>query len=272
MGRRDQVRTVVGGLASALALFGAEAQGGAFTQQAGEGQAFLSGYASEGAAYYDRRGRLTPRGRFSKRELQLYVEYGLTDALTLIGATALQRISSADEYETSRRRGFGRTELGLRARLWTDGRWVVSAQAAGALAGAKRGDGFAAVGEADDQLDARVLVARSFEAFGGHGFVDVAAGYRARAGDPADEARIDATLGWRKRGSRVLWLAQSFSAIGLGRWSGPYGLRQRVHKVQTGAVYDLTSRFFVHASGFASVYGRDSLDEKGAMVGVGCRF
>ncbi|MFD1330664.1 hypothetical protein ACFQ4O_01470 [Methylopila musalis] len=259
-------------MASALALCGAEVEAGAYTQPAGQGQAILSGYASEGAAYYDRRGRLKPRGRFSKRELQLYVEYGLTDAFTLVGAGALQRISSADEYETSRRQGFGRTEIGLRARLWTDGRWVVSAQGSGALGGAKRGDGFAAVGEQDDQLDARVLVARSFSAFGGDGFVDVAAGYRARFGDPADEARLDATLGWRKRGSRWLWLTQSFSAIGLGRWSGPYPLKQRTHKIQTGAVYDLRSWLFVHAAGFVSVAGRDSLDEKGAMLGVGCRF
>ncbi|WP_261403350.1 hypothetical protein [Chenggangzhangella methanolivorans] len=139
------------------------------------------------------------------------------------------------------------------------------------VAGARRGDGIAAIGETDDQADIRGLVARSFEVFGKPAFVDVAAGYRFRGGDPADEIRVDASFGIRP-GKRLLLIAQSFNQIGNGRWKGPLPLKQRIHKLQLAALFDLTESLQLIGAAFFSPMGRDSLDEKGASLGIGLKF
>lgn len=247
-----------------------DAAAGAFTLEPGELKLFVSGLASAGDRYFDRRGKLRSRGDYRKYDLQAFAEYGLRDGFTVFGSTALQKIR-AEDRSTDRRKGLGRSEIGARARLWTDGAWIVSAQGSVVIAGAKQSDDIAVIGETDDQLDGRILVARSFALFDRPAFVDVAAGYRIRGGDPADEIRLDATFGIRPT-PRLLLLAQSFNQIGTGRWSGPYRLKQRIHKLQGAALFDLTDRLQLVAAAFFSPAGRDSLDEKGATLGLGFRF
>jgi len=246
------------------------ASAGAFTLEKGETKLFATAYVTSGDHYFDGRGRLRARDRLKKQELQLYVEHGLADGLTVFGAGALQRITVSGE-ERAQRSGLGRTELGARLRLAEPGAWIVSAQGGVVIAGAKRQEGLAAIGETDDQVDMRLLVARSFDAFARPAFLDVQAGYRTRSGDPANEIRVDATLGVRPA-PRWLLLAQSFNVFGQGRWDGPYALKQRTHKVQAAALLDLTSTVTIYAAVFATPAARDALDERGAQLGIGYRF
>lgn len=256
--------------AGLLAAFPGEAGAGAFTLEPGETKLFAFGFASSGGKYFDRKGKLRARGDYAKQDLQLYGEYGALDGLTLFGSIAAQKIR-AEDGATFRRKGLGRSEIGARARLWTDGAWIVSAQASGVLAGARASEGLAAIGETDHQFDARGLVARSFEVFGRQAFVDLAAGYRFRSGDPADEIRIDATFGVRAF-DRLLLVAQSFNQIGTGRWKGPFPLKQRIHKLQAAALFDLTPNLQLVGAAFFSPTGRDALDETGATIGIGVSF
>ncbi|WP_020185142.1 hypothetical protein [Methylopila sp. 73B] len=243
---------------------------GAFTLEKSETKVFATAYVTSGDHYFDGRGRLKARDRLKKQDLQLYIEHGLADGLTVFGAGALERITVSGD-ERSQRSGLGRTELGVRVRLAEPGAWIVSAQGGVVIAGAKRSEGPAAVGETDDQVDLRLLVARSFDAFARPAFLDVQAGYRTRSGDPADEVRVDATLGVRPA-ARWLLLAQSFNVFGQGRWGGPYALKQRTHKVQAAALLDLTSTMTIYAAVFATPAARDALDERGAQLGIGYRF
>jgi len=247
-----------------------QAVAAAFTLDPGELKVFVSGLASAGDRYFDGRGKLRSRGDYRKYNLQAFAEYGLRDGFTVFGSTELQKIR-AEDRSTDRRKGLGRSEIGARARLWTDGVWIVSVQGSAVIAGAKKSKDLAVIGETDDQIDGRALVARSFELFGRPAFIDVEAGYRIRGGDPADEIRLDATFGIRPT-PRLLLLAQSFNQIGTKRWSGPYRLKQRIHKLQAAALLDLTDRPQLVAAAFFSPEGRDSLDEKGATLGLGFRF
>jgi hypothetical protein len=255
----------------ALATFAsAPAFAGAFTLAEGEAKIFLSGLYTAGDAYFDGRGKRRARDVYRKSDLQLFAEYGLSDRFTAFGSTALQKIDVSD-YEGSDRKGLGRSEIGLRARLYQSGGWTGSVQGSVVIAGAKKGEGAAAIGEADDQVDLRGLVARSFELFGRHGFIDLQAGYRTRSGDPADEIRADATLGLRIA-PRWLLMAQSFNTFGVARWSGPYPLRQRIHKVQGALLFDLTKTLVIFGGVFATPIGRDAMDERGGTLGIGYRF
>ncbi|RXF74819.1 hypothetical protein [Hansschlegelia zhihuaiae] len=258
-----------------LALLGTAAAphaaaAGAFTLERGEVKAFLTGYVMSGDEYFDRMGKRQSRGRYEKRELQAFVEYGALEGLTLFGSTALQRIEAKDGGVHDRE-GLGRSEAGARARLWSQDGWIVSAQASAVIAGAKKGSGLAAIGETDDQADVRGLVARSFEVFGKPAFLDMGVGYRWRSGDPANEMRIDVTLGIRPI-ERLLLLVQNFNQIGTGRWKGPYELKQRIHKLQGAAIFDLNERWSIFAAAFFTPVGQDCLDERGATVGIGLRF
>ena len=246
------------------------ANAGAFTLEKGETKVFVTGNVTSGDHYFDRDGRRKSRDRLKKKNFQIFVERGFTDALTLFASSAFERIDVSGEAR-SRRGGLGRTGLGARVRLAQPGAWIISAQAEVVIAGAKRAEGLAAVGETDDQADVRLLVARSFEAFGRPAFLDVQAGYRARSGDPANEARVDAALGVRPA-PRWLLMAQSFNVFGQGRWDGPYALKQRTHKVQAAALLDVTSALTIYAAIFATPAARDALDESGAQVGIGYRF
>lgn len=246
------------------------AAAGAFTLEPGETKIFATATLNSGDHYFDRDGKLTSRARYRKRELQAYAEHGLFDGFTVFGATGLQKISvngaAGDGHE-----GLGRSELGGRLRLYQKDGWIASLQSSVVIAGMKENDKLAAVGESDDQFDVRGLIARSFELFGKPAFVDFAAGYRFRSGDPANEIRLDATLGIRPA-PRWELLVQSFNTFGTAEWRGPYPLKQRIFKLQGAALYDLTENLSLIGAAFFTPSGRDALEEQGATIGIGLRF
>lgn len=258
------------GLACLAILTPSATRAGAYTLPGGEAKVFLSGLATAGDHYYDGAGRLKSRSRFKKWDLQVYGEYGVTGFVTLFASTALERIRIGGT-DRSRRSGLGRSEFGARVKIVDADGWIASVQSSGVVAGAKNSRELAVVGETDDQLDVRALVARSFTAFERPVFIDVQAGYRVRSGDPADEFRFDATVGLRAW-PRVLLLLQSFNTFGRGRWSGPFPLKQRIHKMQAGVLYDLDAAVSLFAAVFATPDARDALDERGVVLGVGYRF
>jgi hypothetical protein len=264
------VGVVFAALVAAVVMTPRHATAGAFTLEPGETKLFVSGYLMSGDEYFDRDGKRRSRGRYRKRELHAFAEHGVRDGLTLFGAAALQKIDAKDGL-THDRKGIGRSEVGARARLFARDGWIVSAQGSVVIAGAKDDGNLAVIGETDDQIDARALVARSFEAFGKPAFLDLGAGYRWRGGDPADEIRIDATFGVRPA-DRLLILVQNFNQIGVGRWKGVYELKQRIHRLQGAAIYELSATWSVFAAAFFTPIGRDALDERGVTVGIGLRF
>lgn len=257
-------------IVATCALVPPAARAGAFTLKPGETKLFATSQFTSGDEYFDAKGDKRPRGRYTKIDHQLYGEYGALDGLTAFGSIAYQTIRLKDAV-THEREGLGRSEVGARLRVFERDGWIVSAQGSAVFAGAKESAKLAVVGETDDQADVRGLVARSFEAFGKQAFVDVGAGYRIRGGDPADEWRVDATVGIRPI-ERVLLMAQSFNQIGTARWSGPFALKQRIHKVQFSGVYELSETMSVIAAGLFSPFGRDSLNERGGTIGLWLRF
>lgn len=265
------MRTVWAGATLVAALVSASpAVAGAFTLEPGEIKLFSAGLLSSGDKYFDRKGKLRSRGDYSKYDFQVYAEYGALDGITLFGSTGLQKIKT-EAGKTHTREGIGRTEFGARVRLHQSGGLIVSAQASGVIAGAPSSDALAVVGEGDDQADARGLVAYSFEMFGRPAFVDLGAGYRYRSGRPADEARIDATFGIRPI-ETLLLMVQNFNTIGTGPWRGPFALKQRIHKLQGAAHYNITETISIIASAFFTLDARDALDERGGSLGLGFRF
>ncbi|WBQ14444.1 hypothetical protein L2D00_07145 [Hyphomonadaceae bacterium BL14] len=206
--------------------------------------------------YFDR----APGGiHQSKQETSIYAEYGWTDHVTLVGRAGLQSI---DRSKIDPWRGVGGVEAGARLRLYRGGPWAGAAQATISAQTAGENRNHAALGEGGGDLDLRLMAGR---VFGRSTFVDVQGGWRRRAGDHADELRLDMTAGthvWR--GVRVM--GQSFSVWSTG---GPEGFDGYAsHRLQGSVVWPLTRRAHLQAGVMHTAARRNTGVERSAFVAV----
>ncbi|MBE7218271.1 MAG: hypothetical protein INR64_07355 [Caulobacteraceae bacterium] len=240
----------------------------AWTLPKGDGQAILTGLGSDGPHGFDGAGDRVRIADYDKAEAYLLVEYGLTDAITVIVTPSLRHVSVDDASRDTN--GFGYTDLGARWRIARGRDWVVSLQATLRAPGAERRDGLVQVDSTGEEYDLRVLAGRSFGVLGRPAFVDLQGGYRVRDGGPPDEWRADLTLGVRPW-PRVLLLAQSFNVASNGAGTGIFG-EDRYDNLALSGVYDLDRRWSVQVGGYATASGRNALDERGGIVALWWRF
>ncbi|MGQ7790851.1 hypothetical protein ACUN0C_00400 [Faunimonas sp. B44] len=253
---------------AALALGVPDAFAGAWTLDRSAGQVIFSLTAKDAVRAFDASGASVSRPAHRKRELSAYVEYGATDWLTLVFSPTLERTTIAAP-SSARYQGLGYTEFGARARFWQAGAWVGSVQVLGRAAGAADRSDPAQAGKTAHQVDARLLVGRSFSVRGRPAFVDVQAGRRMASGKGAGEYRLEASAGIHIR-PRLLLLAQSFNA--LSNRGGGLGTRPRRHEVQFSAVWALSRAWSLQLGAVATVAGREALRERGLVAALWRRF
>ena len=250
----------------ALALAPAEARAGAWTLPRGQGQIIetLLGWLGAGAPYG---GQAAPRE--SKVESQTYVEYGLADALTVVGQISAERYALTAPSEDSFV-GLDYSGAGLRARLWTNDAWVFSLEASGYVSSARDKNRSAQAGNTGPEADVRGLAGHNLTLFGAPAFLDAQAGYRFRSDGPPGEYHADLTLGvaWTPRAQII---AQSFNTISSGAGAPGFSAWES-HKGQLSLVYALDERWSVQVGGFATLYRRNTNSEYGALVALWRRF
>ena len=242
------------------------ADAGAWTQKQGEGLVIVNLSASSASERFDADGNPIPDRLFEKIEARAYVEYGLRDWLTLTAQPEWRRKRRGNIAETE---GLGRVDLGARARLWRQGGHVASAQFSVRAPGGS--DELPAIDGADErwEVGARALYGYGFRVWERNGFVDLQMGYRHRFGDPADELRLDATVGFELREGYQL-IVQSFNALGLGAGGG--FLDDREHKAALSGVWRLTARWSVQAGAFTTVAGANALRDTGYFGAIWFSF
>ncbi|CAN5147784.1 hypothetical protein BH10PSE2_BH10PSE2_15990 [soil metagenome] len=190
-------------------------------------------------------GRENLPGERHDRSLGAFVEYGLTDRLTLQLKSDWQDGRDAFvDYE-----GRGPIEIGATWQVWRGDAAAISVYGGYAQAGEGRNAGYAAPGVGDHDWEARVSAGRSFGALGKgrwsaeRSFVEVQVARRMRDGLP-DETRLDVTMGahfgsdWMLLGQAyggaaddagARWLSVETSVVrNLGRWSLQAGWREAV--------------------------------------------
>ncbi len=262
----------LGVLAIAAGLIVAARQGqafaGAWLMLPGDGQIIASTAFSGSTRAFDAQGRLIPVPSYDKFELGAYIEYGLTDWLTLIASPAYDSIKQpppAVSYE-----GPGESEIGARIGLYHSEAWAVSVEAGLRTPGASLNDALAPFQpRRAGSVDFRALVGRNFEIAGMPGFAEAQAGYRFYAQNQPGEFRIDLTLGLRPA-PQCLALLQSFSSISNG--SGGGFKHSSWHKLQPSLVYDLSPQWSLQLGGFVTVAGVNAGRELGPLAGVWYRF
>jgi protein XagA len=266
MTRRLGIRCIlaIGLMSSTTAAFA-----GAWTLDAGTGELIVTGSAMQANRVFDSNSKLQSIPRYGKEEAQALIEYGVTNWFTAMLQPSLQHVNIAAPF-SAERGGLGYTDIGGRARIWSDDSWVVSAQATFRIPGVFDKTNPAAIGHTDPEIDIRGLVGYSFMAGTLPAFIDVEVAQRFRLGGPPDEFRTDITFGIRPV-DRWLFLAQSFNVVseGAGTWGfGSFAY----HKFQLSAVYALTPALSLQFGGYSTYWGRNALQENGLVVGAGYRF
>ena len=242
-----------------------DARAGAWTQSQGNGVVILTAAHSMAERAFDASGSNTLPRDFSKTEIRLYAEYGLTDWATLVAQPEWRHKKTGDG-QGEEVDGLGRVDAGLRVRLWQGDGKVVSVQASARMPGTSDDLAPANGGDTDWEADARVLYGRGFSLFGRNGFVDTQLGYRVRFGRPADELRLDLTAGLNVT-PKALVLAQSFNTVSVGGADLPF-LDTREHKVSASVVYKVHDKWSVQVGGLLTVAGSNALEERGAILGI----
>ncbi|WP_442753387.1 hypothetical protein ACNHKD_10250 [Methylocystis sp. JAN1] len=263
------------------------ARAGAWLYPEGKGQLILTTTFANAQNAYDAGGRLVKTPSYRKFETRAYLEHGVTDWLTFVaegGAMSFRGAPApADHLEMliaeakaglpfsirpppgTKYEGLGLGAVGARLRLFEHGDYVFSFEA-GARTASAEARRFLDMRDAT-QIDARLLMGRSFSLFGMSGFVDTQLGFRTR-GQNGDEARMDLAAGLRPL-DRLLLMAQSFSAIAPRAGAATLVAAQ---KFQLSAVYDLTPAISLQVGGVTALSGVNSPAEHGIVAALWWRY
>jgi hypothetical protein len=266
MTKRAGLRFII---ATGLMTYATAAFAGAWTLDEGTGQLLVTSTAMQASTLFSTGNALQPIPHYNKDESQALIEYGVTNWFTAMFAPSLQHVD-IDPPFAGARSGLGYTDIGGRARIWSDASWVVSGQVVFRIPGTFDNTNPAAIGYTDPEVDLRGLVGYSFKAGTLPAFVDVEVAQRFRIGGPPDEFRTDVTFGIHPA-DKWLLLAQSFNVTseGAGTWGfGSFGY----YKLQLSAVYEVTTSLSLQLGGYSTYWGRNALQENGLVVGAWYKF
>jgi hypothetical protein len=230
---------------------------------------FMSGVtASRASRSFDDAGNASEKVVFRKLFVQNWMEYGLTDAVTLFAAPEYVIADSGNEDFGVARSHTVSVEAGARILLLTRiGMFSVqgSAKTAGAF------DMSVSAGKAyGRQYELRLLYGRSFRVFGANGFFDVQAAKRWIKRPRPDEAVVDVTLGVNLR-PKTLLMIQNFNMMSSGEILPPYR-PYRLHKLELSVVERLSRRWSLQFGAFLSPAGRNIVQEQGLVTAIWYRL
>jgi protein XagA len=259
-------RSWVAAAALAAVVAPGAAFGGAWTLPQGSGQLIetLYGWTGFGPPW----GGNPPvnQGRF---DAQTYLQYGLTDSLTIFGQTAFEHYAlgapTPDTYN-----GLDYSDVGLRAKLWSTGEWVFSGEATAFIPGAHDASAPAQEGNTGWAGEARVNAGTNFKVGATPGFVDAEVAYRLRTAGPPDEWHGDLTVGF-KFTPKLMLMLQDFTTISSPS-TNPTFVAWRQSVVEASLVYALDDKWSVQLGLFSTVWTVKTNTQKGAVLAVWRNF
>ena len=255
----------------AALLVPSAARASAWTLPEGTGQWLATLDASTATEFWEKNGALASTPRYNKVDVDVLVEYGITDRLTFLIDPGLQHIDIAPPV-SAQRTGLDYTEFGARYAFFQDPTWVLSGQATIRIPGTFDTSNPAAIGYTDVESDLRILLGHSFDIASFASFFDIEVAERVRTAGYPSEFRVDATLGTYVS-PRWLLLLQGFNVVSEGAGNVDYtGGSYDYEKVQLSAVYALTPTWSLQGGGYVTYAGRNALEENGLILGVWHRF
>jgi protein XagA len=242
--------------------------GGAWTLPQGSGQLIetLYGWTGFGPPWGG-----NPPANQSRFDAQTYIQYGLTDSLTVFGETAFEHYAIGEPTPNTYN-GLDYSGLGLRQKLWSTGEWIFSGEATVFIPGAQDSKAPAQEGNTGWAGEARLNAGRNFALssipwFGSvPGFLDAEVAYRQRTEGPPDEWHGDLTIGF-KFTPKIMLMLQDFTTVSMST-NNPTFPAWRQSTVEASVVYALNDKWSLQLGLFSTVWTVRTNTEHGIAVSV----
>lgn len=240
---------------------------GAWPQKPGHLQLIVPATHTWATEDYDASGDSQRRNRFSKNEIQPYLEYGFLENLTLVGSLALTQEKSSWLGTKTVNRGLSRVEVGAR---WALGTWQdthFSVQPMLIWHGSMSQDDPFASKRGDVDSEFGITMGQHFELWGYEGFSDNLIAYRLRPGDRLDEAKVNLTLGVTiKPGRQIMLKSESLANVTHNDTPGSTPIQS--NKLGLALVQRLDEVVSVEVSYMSSLTGRNTIKEQSLGVAL----
>lgn len=263
-------------LAALLSIPPSFLHAGAWVQPQGQALYIQNAYFYAAGEAFAPSGQRIDDAGFRKYEFNPYLEYGLSDDVTL-GASLLLHYLEQDNASGGllSNHGLGQAELFARYQLVHDDGLALAVQPLVALPAAYvRSDGPVAGREAWD-AEMAFLAGYGFSLWGLHHYVDTAWAYRHRGGSAGDQYRVTAAAGlsvherWRLV-PEIAWTGRAEGAGNLRSVSGQNDYE--LMRAQLSVQWELTERYTLQLGGFRHVRGEDTGAGGGVMAALWMRW
>jgi len=263
-----------------ILLCASVATAGPWTPAKGHGQLIVTASAYETKAPFDREGRRQPydsNGTFRKVEMNPYLEVGLTDRLALVVSAFASQQRFTTQLGNSSGAGLGDTSLRARYRL-TDSTPVLFAVTGGIKLPTRKQSGAVRVADGQRDLEVGATVGGSMSQAARPPFWELETTFRQRAGAPADEIQVDASVGAYLH-RRVMLVGQTMLTRGLhnadeipGELNPTLSADYDLYRVQVSTVLSVTRLTRFQAGVYAHVGGRNTGSGGGLLTSVWLTF
>lgn len=258
-------------LGLALLLPPSTARAGAWLMPEGEGLAITQLSYFTGDSYWDVAGDRQSQDRYSKGEIQPYVEYGLTRHVTVGGSAYLQRADQTDENS-----GIADPELFARVKLWQRGRHLVSLQPLVKLPSIfEHDDGVPRGGSQSTDLELSLLYGTNLHWLSPRDYADIRVGYRHRSRGLNAQYRTDLALGLSPAPNwQIIPALRTINArtIETTPFAQTGDLDYDLVKAEVTVAYQLGGGRWVQATVFDHLAGAQTGDGEGVALGYAVRF
>ena len=244
---------------------------GAWNLAPGDGQVITTyNYSQANQAYTDIEA-LDRNVEFTKSEMRVFYEHGLTPHLTAVVNAAHQTIGFNGLQSSINFRDFDKTELGLRYEIKRREGLAVSVQGSYILGGGPP-ESILDIGNRKDSFELRGLWGQSKEFENYVIFFDAQAAVRARSTDRLEEWRSDLTLGWKDK-KKFMMLLQGYHTerASFGRDGFIVPIQKRT-KLQASLVYEYKKNRLVQFGYLRTLGGRNIVKENTISLGTWRRY
>lgn len=256
-------------------LIGAELKAAAWTLEEGHGQIINNFTYYQSDTYVNADGRSSTQNTYSKYEYNPYIEYGLTDTVTLGLSPSLQYVTQQIGISDEENANLADTDFFIRKRLFSDGKNTISIQPLVKLPGAYDTGDLPQLGQSQIDYELRLLYGRNFGLQGRH-YLNSEVAYRVRTETPGDELRLASTLGYRVNERwQILGEANGTFAVdgaGAGGTLLSNSFDYDLVKLQLSGLYWFSPKWALQFGGYHSVYARNTGEGGGALIGLWYRF
>lgn len=247
----------------------------AWLQKAGETQVINNVFYYETSEFFDPAGVRRSQETFLKREYNPFIQYGLNDQWTLGASLRFQQLRQEDNGSANITNAIADHEWFARYALWQNDYAVLSVQPMIKLPGFYDADDQPSAGNEQIDYELRLLYGHSFAWMERYHYINIEQAYRVRTEAPADEWRLDASIGIRPLDDwLVLTEWQSVRAID-GNATNLQVANSTdfdLDKIALSVVRKLSDTYSLQAGGFVHVDGKNTGAGGGLQFSIWTHF